>query len=166
MELRELNFGIEIETVKRTREVVAKAIQMAVGGEVRHVGTPSHYDPWEVKDARGRVWKVVADGSLINVPFSLRAELVSPVLTYEDLPLLQEVVRAVRTCGAKVDDRCGIHVHVDASAFRKSYTKPVSDELIAKIEQSRPKTKDQLNRIWYGFHNQQPQHFDSTRYYV
>jgi hypothetical protein len=194
MELRELNFGIEIETVKRTREVVARAIQMAVGGEVRHVGTPSHYDPWEVKDDRGRVWKVVADGSLINVPFSLRAEVVSPVLTYEDLPLLQEVVRAVRTCGAKVDDRCGIHVHVDASAFdgrtlgnlakivykqealiltalgvkenrRRSYTKPVSDELIAQIEQRRPKTKEQLNRIWYGYHNQQPQHFDSTRYH-
>lgn len=194
MELRELNFGIEIETVKRTREQVARAINMVVGGEVRHVGTPSHYDPWEVKDDRGRVWKVVADGSLINVPFNLRAEVVSPVLAYDDLALLQDVVRAIRACGAKVDERCGIHIHVDASAFdgrtlgnlakivykqealiltalgvkenrRRSYTKPVSDDLIAQIERSRPKTKDQLNRIWYGYHNRQPQHYDHTRYH-
>ena len=32
------------------------------------------------------------------------------------------------------------------------YTRPVSDELIQRIEQHRPRTKDQLNRIWYGYH--------------
>ncbi|QCQ22080.1 amidoligase family protein [Desulfoglaeba alkanexedens] len=117
MDLRRINFGIEIETVKRTRERVAQAIQSVVGGEVRHVGSPASFDPWEITDNHGRVWKVVADGSLINVPVHLRAEVVSPVLSYEDIPVLQEVVRALRACGAKVDDRCGIHIHVDATAF-------------------------------------------------
>jgi len=120
--------------------------------------------------------------------------VVSPVLSYEDIPVLKEVVRALRACGAKVDDRCGIHVQVDATAFdgrtlanlakivykqealiltalgvnetrRRNYSKPVSDDLIAQIERRRPKTRDQLNHIWYGYHNRQPQHYDSTRYH-
>jgi len=186
MDLREINFGVEIETVKRTRERVARAIQSVVGGEVRHIGRPVSFDPWEVVDDQGRTWKVVSDGSLINVPGHLRAEVVSPVLAYEDIPILQEVIRAVR--------RCGIHIHVDATPFdgrtlanlakiiykqealiltalgvnenrQNNYSKPVSDEFIRKIERRRPKTKNQLNRIWYGYHNRRPQHFDSTRYY-
>lgn len=28
-----------------------------------------------------------------------------------------------------------------------------------------PRTKDQLNRIWYGYHNRQPQHYDNSRYH-
>jgi len=193
-DLRDLRFGIEIETIKRSRDVVARAIQSVVGGDVTHVGTPVCYDPWEVRDNSNRVWKVVADASLTNVSANLRAEVVSPVLNYDDLPQLQEVVRAIRRCGAVVDQKCGMHIHVDASAFDgrtlgnlakivykqepliltalgvsqtrlAQYTKPMSADLIAKIERSRPKTKDQMNRIWYGHHNSNPTHYDSTRYH-
>lgn len=193
MKLQELRFGIEIETVKRERGTVANAICSVVGGQVTHPGGSS-YDTWEVKDEQGRIWQVVADSSLSNVPTNLRAEVVSPVLSYEDVPTLQEVVRALRRCGAQVDEKCGMHIHVDASAFdgktlgnlakivhkqepliltalgvsearKRQYTKPVSAELIAKIERSRPKTRDEMNRIWYGYHNHHPQHYDSTRYH-
>ena len=92
MNLKEIHYGIEIETVKRTREQIAWAIHSVVGGTVRHVGIPSSYDPWEVEDLRGRVWKVVGDASLTSVPAHLRAEVVSPVLGYDDIPQLQEVV--------------------------------------------------------------------------
>ena len=64
MDLRELRYGIEIETVKRTQEQIAWAIHSVVGGHVRHIGAPSCYDPWEVEDLRGRKWKVVNDASL------------------------------------------------------------------------------------------------------
>jgi hypothetical protein len=171
MDLREINFGVEIETVKRTRERVARAIHSVVGGEVRHTGRPASFDPLEVVDDQGRTWKVVSDlsaceaqagGSLINVPGHLRAEVVSPVLAYADIPTLQEVIRAVRRSGAKVDEKCGIHVHVDATPFdgrtlgnlakiiykqepliltalgvnenrQRNYSKPVSDDFIKKI---------------------------------
>lgn len=193
MDLRELRFGIEIETVKRTREQIARAVHSVVGGTVRHIGYPSCYDPWEIKDLRGRKWKVVNDASLSGVPSHLRAELVSPVLTYDDIPQFQEIVRAVRRAKAKVNSQCGIHIHIDAEPFdgRKlgnlakmvykqeplilhalgissnrlsQYTRPVSDDLIRSIEQHRPTTKEELNRIWYGYHNSQPQHYDRTRY--
>ncbi len=107
---------------------------------------------------------------------------------------LQEVIRAVRKCGAKADRNCGIHVHVDASRFdgrtlgnlaktvykqeplilaalgvtenrQQTYTRPMRDNLIRDIERHRPRTTDELNRIWYGYHNRHPQHFDSTRYH-
>ena len=141
-----------------------------------------------------RTWKVVSDASLSHVPSHLRAEVVTPVLAYGDIPTLQEVIRAVRKCGAKVDRHCGIHVHVEASCFdgralgnlakivykqeplilaalgvtenrQRTYTRPVRDELIRDIECRRPRTTDELNRIWYGYHNSRPQHFDRTRYH-
>ncbi len=194
MDLRELHFGVEIETVWRTRKRVAEAIQSVVGGSVTHPGRPGFFDPWEVADTQGRTWRVVSDGSLSHVPSHLRAEVVTPVLAYGDIPTLQEVIRAVRKCGAKVDRHCGIHVHVDASRFdgrtlgnlaktvykqeplilaalgvtenrQQTYTRPVRDDLIRDIERHRPRTTDELNRIWYGYHNRHPQHFDSTRYH-
>ena len=88
MNLKEIHYGIEIETVKRTREQIAWAIHSVVGGTVRHVGIPSSYDPWEVEDLRGRVWKVVGDASLTSVPAHLRAEVVSPVLGSAGLVLV------------------------------------------------------------------------------
>ena len=194
MDLRYIHFGVEIETVKRTRKRVAEAIQSVVNGSVTHPGRPGVFDPWEVVDEHGRTWKVVSDGSLSHVPGHLRAEVVTPVLTYADIPKLQEVIRAVRKCGAKVDRHCGIHIHVDTSRFdgrtlgnlaktvykqeplilaalgvsenrQRTYTRPVRDDLIREIERRRPRTTDQLNRIWYGYHNRRPQHFDSTRYH-
>lgn len=194
MDMREFSYGVEIETVGRTREVVARAIHGVVGGEVRYVGAPHAFDPWEVTDGQGRVWKVVKDGSLINVPEHLRAEVVSPILNYGDLETLQQVVRAVRAAGARVDSTTAIHIHVGAAPFDgrslsrlaklvykqeplifvalglqqnrvNRYAKPMSPDFIAKLEQYRPCTKDQLNRIWYGQRNTCPQHYDSTRYY-
>ena len=192
MDLREIHFGVEIETVRRTRERVARAVQSVVGGNVTHPGRPGVFDPWEIADEQGRTWKVVSDASLSHVPSHLRAEVVTPVLAYGDIPTLQEVIREVRKCGAKVDRHCGIHIHVDASRFdgrtlgnlakivykqeplilaalgvsedrQRTYTRPVREELIRDIERHRPRTTDQLNRIWYGYHNRQPQHYDRIK---
>lgn len=193
MKLQELRFGVEIETVKRERETVARAIQSVVGGEVSHVGGSSSYDPWEVRDDKNRVWNVVADSSLGNVAAHLRAEIVTPVLCYEDIDDLQEVVRAVRRCGAQVDDKCGLHIHVGTEEFggkaltnlaktfykyepliiaalgvseqrMRQYTKPLSDEFIARLGKLRTRTRDQVNKAWYGHLNDHPTRYCSSRY--
>ncbi len=193
MDLRELRFGIEIETVKQTRDKVAWAIHSVVGGTVSHAGEPACYDPWEVSDIRGRKWKVMSDASLSDVPFNLRAEVVSPVLTYEDIEQMQEVVRAVKRCGAKISTQCGIHIHIESAPFDgqklanlakivykqeplilhalgirqnrlERYTRPISESFIQQIEAKKPKTKADLNPIWYGYENRNPQHYDSSRY--
>ncbi len=192
MDMREIRFGIEVETVNRTREEAALAIHSVVGGTIRHVGYPASYDPWEVEDLRGRTWKVVADASLTNVPPHLRAEIVSPILTYEDIAQLQEVVRALRRAKCQVDERCGLHLHIDGAIFdarkltnlaktfykqeelilhalgvhaeRQRYCRPLSDDFIRSIERRRPRTLRDLNRAWYGRENTTPQHYDSSRY--
>lgn len=191
LKLQELRYGVEVETIRRRRDVVARAIQSVVGGGVTHTG--GMYDAWQVQDECGRVWKVVTDASLTSVSPDLRAEVVSPVLAYEDLETLQEVIRAIRKCHAAVDARCGMHVHIDASAFdgnslanlakivhkqeeliltalgvsqerQHTYTKPMDSAFIARIERSRPKTREQMNLIWYGYHNQHPTHYHESRY--
>lgn len=192
MHLQQLHFGIEIETIKRTREDVARAIRSVAGGTVQYRGGP--YDAWELTDGRGRIWKVVSDASLVNVPPAYRAEVVSPVLAYDDLSTLQDIVRAVRRAGATVDAHCGVHIHVDATQFdgrqlanlakliykqealiltalgiREErlvrHTRPISRRLIEEIERLRPRTRHELNRIWYGYHNRCPEHYDESRYH-
>ncbi len=187
-----LRFGIEIETIGQTRGVVACAIQSVVGGEVRHVGTPFCYDPWKVIDRRGRTWQVMADASL-NARKDYQAEIVSPILHYEDIAELQEVVRAVRRAGAKTDSSCGIHAHVDGARFDaravtnlvkifhkqealieralgicpsrlNSFCKSIDPRFLERLEKERPRTMEALNRAWYGAYCPQPQHYDRSRY--
>ncbi len=194
MNLQDLRFGIEIETVGQTRAMVAEAIKFVVGGTISRHGGYGYEPTYHVEDLAGRTWKVVHDGSLISVPAHLRAEVVSPVLTYADLDQLQEVVRSLRTVRAKVDAKCGIHIHVDAAPFDakqlcnlaklvykqeplilhalgisaerlSSYTKPIDPAFITKLEQQRPQTKDALNVLWYGHSNHNPTHYDQTRYH-
>lgn len=195
VDLRNLKFGIEIETTGKTRNAVANAIQSVVGGTVEHVGHPSAYDPHHVVDAKGRLWKVVADSSLSDAPSNLRAEIVSPVLTYQDITELQDVVRSVRKCGSKATDTCGCHIHVDGSLFNgrtlanlvkifyrqqeliiqalgvrpdrlAKYTKKIDPDLVKRIERKRPQSLDQMNQLWYGQYNPSPQHYDQHRYCV
>jgi len=194
IDMKDLRLGIEIECVKRTREQVAWAVQSVVGGDVKYIGTPGSFDPWHVTSAGSRqVWKIVSDGSLSHVPFSKRAEVVSPILFYEDIEMLQQVVRKLREIGAKSDEFCSVHIHVADDLFDgrtlanlakivykqedlivkalgvtpnrlHKYTRKTSDEFIRKIERAKPKTKADMNRLWYGRYNSSPQHYDSTRY--
>ncbi len=194
MNLQDLKFGIEIETVGQTRAMVAEAIQFVVGGIITSENAGYNGPTYVVTDLAGRYWKVVHDGSLSNVPCHLRAEVVSPVLTYADLDQLQEVVRSLRTVRANVDAKCGIHIHVDAAPFDakqlcnlaklvykqeplilhalgisperlRNYTKPIDPAFIAKLEQQRPRTKEDLSILWYGRANTSPTHYDQTRYH-
>jgi hypothetical protein len=191
MNMQEMKFGIEVELIRLERRSAAEAIQSVVGGSIAHDG--GVYDCYSVTDLRGRKWKVVRDSSLISVPSHLQAEVVSPILIYEDIPQLQEVIRALKRAGAERDKNCGVHVHLDASVFNaqklanfakifykqenlilhafgvkrrrlQQYTRPLNDDFIRQIETRKPKTRDELNRIWYGYHNTHPQHYDSSRY--
>lgn len=193
MKLQEIKLGVELETIQRDRGTVARAIQSVVGGEVTHTG--GTYDAWEVRDRLGRIWRVVADSSLTGAPANLRAEVVSPILGYDEIPEFQEVVRAVRKCGAQVDEKCGLHVHVShpditpkalanlAKLIYKQqdiiyaslgvnrqrmerYCKPIDPAFIDRITKNPPKSFRQLNTQWYGRYVEHPGRYDSTRYSI
>lgn len=191
MNMRDFKYGVEIELVKIERGAAARAIQSVVGGEVRYAGGP--YEAWECRAADGRIWRAVHDASLTDVPSHLRAEIVSPILTWNDMDQLQEIVRAVRRAKAKVSKKCGMHFHIGAENFTpkaianfakifykqeplilqafgvsrerlQHYTRPLSDEFIRRLEARKPKTEHELNEAWYGHYNANPQHYDSSRY--
>lgn len=59
-------------------------------------------------------------------------EMVTPKLTYAELPKLQECVRQVRHAGAKVNNTCGIHVHVDAANHNRQSLKNLLSIMYSK----------------------------------
>jgi len=122
-------FGVEVEMTGISRRQAADALAEYFGTTPQYLGT--YYDTWGVTDPEGKMWKLMSDGSIrperktaegytSNFPRSMgsrdyQVEMVTPKLTYAELPKLQECVRRVRKAGAKVNGSCGIHVHVDAS---------------------------------------------------
>ena len=185
--MKTLRYGIEIETVGLNRERLARAIQTVTGGDVVNDGRG-----WRVTDAMGRAWQVVPDGSLSGGEQS--GEIVSPVLTYADLDALQNIIRAVRTAGARADHSTGIHIHIDGARFdAKSttnlvknvhkqerllehalgvsearlsrYCRPIDPAFIERLEARRPRTMRELSEAWYGHNNPNPQRYDGSRYH-
>ena len=176
-ELSGMRFGVEIETIGISRKDTVSAILGVVGGEVRHEG--GSYDKWFCVASDGRKWSAVSDASIGRG----NAEVVSPILTYPtDIPVLQNVIRAIRKAGGKVNSSCGIHVHVDASCLDgrqlgnlakivykqeplilhalqisqsrlNSYTKPTEENFIADINKHRPQSLTELCQLWYGENN-------------
>ncbi len=125
-------FGVEVEITGVTREEAARALAQYFGTEPSYLG--GGYDAWEVRDPEGKEWKLMSDSSIDGECWTgagyvendikdYRVEMVSPKLTYQELPKLQECVRRVRKAHAKVNDSCGIHVHVDAANHNRQSLK-------------------------------------------
>ena len=139
--LKDQCFGVEVELTGITREQAAKALASYFGTSAVHFG--GGYDTWTVKDTEGKEWKLMSDSSIRTerkqgdhyVPVSdsfYRVEMVSPKLTYEELPKFQECVRQVRHTGGKVNDSCGLHVHVDASNHNRQSLKNLISIMYSK----------------------------------
>ena len=113
--MKNQNFGVEVEMINISRDKAAKVAAELFGtNTTRYAGTC--YDTYEAIDQKGRTWKFMNDSSLAG-PTNLHCELVTPILKYEDIETLQELVRRLRKAGAKsnADLGCGIHIHVDAA---------------------------------------------------
>lgn len=186
-----LTYGTELEYTNICRSRAAKAIQSVVGGTIEHVG--GSYDTWTVTARDGKVWKAVSDASLGNKRTS--SEIVTPILRWEDMETLQEVVRALRHAGAQTPSCTSQHVHIGVEDFTAKqianfariwykqeaiilkalatlpsrlahYTKPTDREFIARLENAKPENRDDLNKAWFGYYNPNPYHYDSNRYHA
>ena len=106
-------------------------------------------------------------------------ELVTSVLEYEDMSLLQEVVRAVRKAGGVTGaEYCaGIHVHIDGAPYtaqslrnlvnifaskenflfdmlqvspmRETYCQKVDRDFLEKLNKQKPKDIEGIQKLWY-----------------
>lgn len=112
--MKNQTFGVEVEMNNITRE---HAAELAAGffGTNRYGYTGQGYHTWSAWDQQGREWKFAHDCS-IHGDMDHRCEMVTPILTYEDMETLQELVRILRHAGARSNPSqgCGVHIHIGA----------------------------------------------------
>ncbi len=130
--LKEQCFGVEVELTGISRKEAAQALAAYFGVPAQYAG--GVYDTWAVTDPEGKTWKLMSDSSIhaekktgsgyISTLSPLyRVEMVTPKLTYPELPKFQECVRCIRRAGGKVNSSCGLHVHVAAANHNRQSLK-------------------------------------------
>lgn len=172
--------GVEIEFSGITREHAANVIANYFGTTAHYYG--GGYRAWHIYDSRQRKWVVEYDSSISTACGGEQCELVTPILKYEDIDTLQEIVRELRKAGAlsRPSLRCGVHIHIGADGHtakslrnltnimashedilaaaigitraRRTYCEVTSERFLREVNQKKPKTMDELQNIWYNGH--------------
>lgn len=172
--LKSLRFGVELEIVGIDAYRAAQVIQSVVAGSTLGPGAVS------AVMSDGRTWKAVYDASVRDYTTGRCCEVVSPILTWDDMDTLQAIVRALRAAGGRVNDTCGMHVHVDGAAFktqpakvrnlmalayrwepvavniarvlqnRQNYCATLDTALVDRFRALRPRCIDSVAKAWYG----------------
>ena len=191
-------FGVEIECTGLTRSAAAKAVAKVIGGSPEHFG--GSYDRYDVYDSQGRRWKIMSDASIRctnkngNPASKLHSvELVTPILEYEDMATLQEVVRSIRRSGGICNESTGIHIHIDFEPYdartlrnlvnifaskedmlyqalqvkserEQHYCRKVDKRFLEELNRRKPTDLQTIKRLWYGDDREYHPHYDSSRY--
>ena len=116
-EMKNQTIGVEVEMNNITRQKAAKVAADFFGtGRFENTAGRNGYSTWSAWDAQGREWKFQKDVSIAG-PDEQKCELVTPILTYQDIETLQELCRQLRHAGAKSDASrgCGVHIHIGAN---------------------------------------------------
>ena len=184
--MKNQTIGTEIEMTGITRQAAAKVVAEYFGTTENYVG--GTYDAYEIEDNDGRIWKVMydssiesqvknADGRIRGVGGEYKVEFVTPILKYDDIETLQEIVRKIRKAGAFVNQSCGLHIHIGAKNFtpqtvrnlvnaiaskedillhalkmhenRIRYCKKTNQRFLNELNERKPETMAQLAAIWY-----------------
>ena len=164
--MKNQTIGVEIEMNHITRERAAR-LAADFFGTSRYENTAGRngYCTWSAWDAQGREWKFQRDVSIAGAD-SEKCELVTPILKYEDIETLQELVRKLRKAGAisHAGIGAGVHIHIGANGhtpqslrnlanIMASHEKLIADAL--KIDSGRmhrycrtvnPKFIEQINK--------------------
>lgn len=186
--MKNQTIGVEIEMTGITREKASKVISKFLNGKIKR--SYDNYDTYKVTAPDKRVWEIMSDasiqtmkkgkGTLISADKSYSVELVTPILKYEDIETLQELIRKLRHSGAVSESKlkCGIHIHIGAKGHtpntlknlvnliaakedliyksleidpaRGKYCKKVNNHLIEAINKKKPKSLKELANIWYS----------------
>ncbi len=181
-------FGVEVEMTGITREKAAQVVAEVLGTTP---GRPDHscYKTRIIKDMAARKWKIMRDSSINPIRNDngretldeYRVEFVTPPLNYEDIELLQTIIRKLKENGAKSHTSCGIHIHVDganhnAQSLRRlvnfmtsrqdliyealqigdrafHWCHKLNTSLLDEMKKDRNLTKEKAEQIWYSSAN-------------
>ena len=182
-----------------TRAAAARIIAGHFDTQATHIG--GGYDAYTIRDNRNRQWKVVSDASIRcrngnnrSASRDYSVEFVSPICQYEDIETVQELVRKLRAGGARVNDSCGLHVHVDASSHtpqtlrnivnimaskedllyktlqvqvnREEYCLKADTRFLEELNHKRPRTMEEVEELWYNGRGSRYHHYDISRYHA
>ena len=178
-------FGVEVEMTGITREKAAKIVAEVLGSTPSRPNS-SCYETRTIADQANRKWKIMRDSSITairndesNEPLDeYKVEFVTPPLKYEDIELLQDIIRKLRENGAKSHSSCGIHIHVDganhdAKSLRRlvnfmtsrqdliyealeikdrasHWCKKLNSNILKEMKSCSQLTKSEAERIWYS----------------
>ena len=183
------NFGVEIELTGITRARAAQTIAEYYGTAPHYIGT--YYNTYGATDTKGRTWKCMSDGSImtqkkvgnriVSADHSYSCEVVTPILQYEDIEDLQNIIRKLVENGAIANYSCGIHVHVDGANHTPDslirllgfavgrqdlfyealqigvradrWCRKMNPELLKAMKEDHDKSKESIECIWYGTAN-------------
>ncbi len=181
-------FGVEVEMTGITREKAA-AIVAEVLGTTASRPDSTCYETRTIVDQEERKWKVMRDSSIAsirndgsNAPIDeYKVEFVTPPLNYEDIELLQTIIRKLRENSAKSHSSCGIHIHVDgakhnAKSLRRlvnfmtsrqdliyealeienreeHWCHKLNPALLTEMKKDKNLSKEKVERIWYSSAN-------------
>ncbi len=131
---------------------------------------------------------------IVSADNTYSVELVSPICRYGDIETIQEIVRKLREAGMLVNKTTGIHIHLDASphnantlrnitnimaskedmiykamqvevARERSYCKKVEQSFLDELNRKKPRTLDEVSRIWYNGGDGHHEHYHNSRYH-
>jgi len=150
---------------------------------------------WEFKSDSSIVCQRVIDGRKVSASKEYSVELVSPILVYdEDIETLMELVTRLRDAGGFPSQCCGLHIHCNGADHnptsirnfiniiasrndlfykalqiepeRITYCKKLDSDLVARMNARKPKTMQEIKRIWYeGYSGNQEAKYHASRYH-
>ena len=202
--MKNQTIGVEIEMTGITKAEAAEIAVTFLGGRITR--EYDGYDTYNIIAPDQRVWKIMNDASIKtmkNTKGKLKAinskdysmELVTPILRYEDIETLQELIRRLRKAGAVSDSelQCGIHIgakdhtpntlknlvnlmaakedliykSLEIDPARVRWCKKVNEDLIQAINKKKPKTLEQLADLWYSGYGfeNRERHYHTSRYH-
>lgn len=133
-------------------------------------------------------------GRTVDADSDYKTEMVSPICRYDDIIPIQEMIRKLKEAGAITNKSCGIHVHIDASPFdartlrnitnimaakedliykalgvsvarQHRWCRPVEQRFLDELNNHRPRSMQEVERIWYNGDSRSHTHYDDSRYH-
>ena len=115
MEKNELTFGVEIEFKDASAKKVQKLLQdIGIASVIEGYHNNTNFDTWKI------CWDgTVSRGSYSNPRNMIGGELVSPILTLNDLGQIDKICSVLKSANANIDRNCGLHIHFSWNGIKE-----------------------------------------------
>ena len=158
--MKKQTIGVEVEMNNISREKAARKVAEYFGTTAWNAASTYGYCSWACKDRQGRIWKFQKDCS-IHGPEDEKCEMVTPILTYEDMDALANIMASHESLLAEA-------LKLDRQRIY-SYCRTVNPAFLKEVNKKKPKTMAAFADVWYksqGENYGRDQHYNGSRYHM